>query len=360
MTLSLSLTRVLTGLIVAALPMLAQAQVGLRPQTWRIANADGGSDSVSGQVWYPTTARSQPQQFGPFRFQAALGAPLPATPRPLVLISHGTGGVELGHSWLAQALAEAGYLVVTLRHPRDNYQDRSGVARPDYFSERPRQISRVLDQVLADPQLGPLVDRQRIAAIGHSAGGHSVLALAGGHPDQRPVVQHCGPGGPGALEDAELCRLGAAGLAAGRAAAAAAATTTTARGPSAQPARPDLPELPDVRDVRVRAVVADSPMGLGLQRASLAGMTVPVLIQSGAQDTVLNPRWHAQALCAALPRARCVTSPQAGHFALFQAGTGSLASAAGDPASDPPGFDRAAWQQQQWPLLRDFLADALR
>lgn len=57
------------------------------------------------------------------------------------------------HSTLAQALARNGYLVAALRHPGDNYQDRSLLEKgPErYFDERPRQASRVIDAILADP-----------------------------------------------------------------------------------------------------------------------------------------------------------------------------------------------------------------
>lgn len=46
----------------------------------------------------------------------------------LIVLSHGTGGTggtELGHGRLAEALAARGYPVAALRHPRDNWQDDS-------------------------------------------------------------------------------------------------------------------------------------------------------------------------------------------------------------------------------------------
>jgi predicted dienelactone hydrolase len=38
----------------------------------------------------------------------------------LIVLSHGNSGTELGHSSLAEALAQGGYLVAALRHPGDN------------------------------------------------------------------------------------------------------------------------------------------------------------------------------------------------------------------------------------------------
>src|SRR5205823_3221267 len=138
------------GLIAcAAIP--AMAQTGMQRQQWPVASPDGTRETLSALVWYPTTATSTPVRFGPFSLDVALGAPLPSKPLPLVVISHGTGGSELGHAWLAQALVERGYLVVTLRHPHDNVEDRSLFTRSDYFAERPRQVSRLLDALWADP-----------------------------------------------------------------------------------------------------------------------------------------------------------------------------------------------------------------
>jgi predicted dienelactone hydrolase len=121
--------------------------------------------------------------FGPFAVNVATGpAPTPGR-HPLVLLFHGAGGHELGESWLAERLAAAGYVVVALRHPGPNFQDRRLIGRAGFLTEPPRHVSRVLDQVLATPQWAALVDTSRIAAIGASIGGHTVLALAGGCPD---------------------------------------------------------------------------------------------------------------------------------------------------------------------------------
>jgi len=57
-----------------------------------------------------------------------------------------------------------------------------------------------------------------------------------------------------------------------------------------------------------------------------------------------------------MPRARCQRHTDAGHFAPFQAGTGPLGGPGLDPAFDPAGFDRVAWQAAAWPRWRDFLA----
>lgn len=78
-----------------------------------------------------------------------LAPPSDARPKGLTLVSHGTGGTELNHHNLGTRLARDGYLVAAVRHAGDNGQDRSRVTSGRYFSERPRQLSRVLDALLA-------------------------------------------------------------------------------------------------------------------------------------------------------------------------------------------------------------------
>lgn len=321
------------GLAFTLLPQ-AHAQVGLQ----RLSLDGGRAPAV---LFYPTAQAATPQRLGPYALEVAPGAAPAEGPRPLAVVSHGTGGSEMGHAWLAQRLAAAGWVVLALRHAGDNYEDRSGLARSDYFSERPRQVSRALDGLLADPAWAKRVDARRIVAIGHSAGGHTVLALAGGRPDRERLVSHCSEGGRGLREDAAMC-----GLAPRREAVAAAAL-----------AGPLAPEG-EVRDPRIRAVVAFAPLGQGLDPASLSRLSVPVHLETAGRDEVLAPAWHGRWLCQAMPAAPCVDTPEAGHFASFHPVDTRLGPPGLDPAFDPPGFDRRAWQRLAAVRVQAFLERA--
>ena len=59
------------------------------------------------------------------------------------------------------------------------------------WQQRPRQMRAVLNRLLADPELGRRIDPARIGAVGHSAGGYTVLALIGARADLRLLAQHC-------------------------------------------------------------------------------------------------------------------------------------------------------------------------
>ena len=87
-----------------------------------------GAEPVTVALYYPTPAAARTQPMGPWRPVVTPGAPVAAAPlKGLVLISHGTGGHELGHHNLATRLAADGYLVAAPRHPGDNWEDRSMV-----------------------------------------------------------------------------------------------------------------------------------------------------------------------------------------------------------------------------------------
>jgi predicted dienelactone hydrolase len=212
-------------------------EAGLRQIT---IGATSDSPPIVVALYYPTLAPSRAVPMGPFVPHVAIQRSPDAKVKGLIVLSHGTGGSELAHSSLAEALARDGYLVAALRHPGDNWQDRSLLKDPNgaFFSQRPRQVTRVIDSLLNDPQWRDRIARDasgpRIGAVGHSAGGYTVLALAGGEPDLFRIASHCSDE---AREDPIFCSMGTRERAPGTAAPVSGPNTSLA-------------------DTRVRAVVA--------------------------------------------------------------------------------------------------------
>ena len=333
------------ALFVGSLWVCAQAlasEAGWRQLTLPAADAQTAPTVVA--LYYPTQAPALTAAMGPFAPRVAIQAlPEPAF-KGLILLSHGTGGSELGHTSLAEALARHGYLVAALRHPGDNWQDRSLLQRSPqhYFSERPKQVSRVLDALLRDPEWKDRIacdaQGQRIGALGHSAGGYTVLALASGQPDLARIAQHCQAE---RAEDPIFCGMGAPAPAGGVAA-------------------PTPPAVPVLRDARVRAVVAMAPLGAVFTAASLAAIQVPTRVYEAEQDRFLVPRFHAEWIAANAPAAELRRIAGAGHFAFMDRPGMPIGSPDGDIGADPLGFDRPALLQRLTQELPAFFDQAWR
>jgi predicted dienelactone hydrolase len=142
-------------------------------------------------VWYPTEAKETVVHFGTIVFKAAHNTPPAQGSFALVAISHGTGGDEYHHHDTAIYLARRGYVVVVASHPEDNFTNHDNLERWRTWTGRPRQLSLVIDAILADKSLGGLIDQKRIAAIGYSIGGYTVLAAAGGKARPGALIEHC-------------------------------------------------------------------------------------------------------------------------------------------------------------------------
>src|SRR3546814_3246901 len=82
---------------------------------------------MPGFVFYPSTEAGEgTTAIGPYDVAAAFGVPEQPGAKPLVVISHGHGGSNLGHHDLAAYLARNGFIVATIEHPRDSFRDSSG------------------------------------------------------------------------------------------------------------------------------------------------------------------------------------------------------------------------------------------
>jgi predicted dienelactone hydrolase len=300
---------------------------------WReisIKGATPGAPATVVAMYYPTQAPARAIPMGPFTPNVAVDGPPEPSVKALIVLSHGTGGSELGHSSLAEALARSGYLVAALRHPRDNWTDASLLRNsPErYFIERPRQVTRVIDAMLRDPMWKDRIARDdrgpRVGAVGHSAGGYTVLALAGGEPDLARIARHCTAE---RADDPLFCRTGGTEP-----------TTPTNAAPT--------PTALGLADKRVRAVVALAPVGVVFTGESLARIRIPVLVYEAEKDRWLVPRFHAEWIARNLPNAELRRVPNAWHFAFLDAPSMPIPTEDGDLGANPPGFDRAAFLKQ--------------
>ncbi|MEO0769728.1 MAG: alpha/beta fold hydrolase, partial [Cyanobacteria bacterium J06649_4] len=117
---------------------------------------------------------------------------------PVIVISHGLSGDRKGFIPLAEHLASHGYAVAALDHPASNRTQLDAlfrgaaqeVAEPTEFSNRPRDVSYLLDALTLRSQANQL-NLDSVAVIGHSFGGYTALALSGAQLDQENLQTNC-------------------------------------------------------------------------------------------------------------------------------------------------------------------------
>ncbi|WP_075215656.1 alpha/beta hydrolase family protein [Mongoliimonas terrestris] len=292
---------------------------------------------LAAAVWYPAPAGTTVADFDigppgrPFcrMGKVAVDAPLAIAPggRPVVLLSHGTGGTAAGFGWLGIRLAERGYLAVGVDHHGNTANEPYRAEGFMAWWERARDLSVALDRLAADPLFGPAADLGRVFAAGFSLGGYTVLALAGAITEV-------------ARFDAYAAAVGLAGV--------PEFPDLIARAASLRETSPAYRDSlarhgESHRDERVRAVfaIAPAPTVRGFTDESLAALRVPVDMLVGDADTIAPADDCARWLAARLPDARLtVTGLGVGHYVYLPEGlpVGKLFDAT--LFADPPGIDR--------------------
>lgn len=321
---------------------LAAAACAAHDAGMRMIEVPYGEAAMEAAVWYPSSTPEQVREFGPFQGRVAMGGKPAGGRYPLVLISHGTGGTALNHHVVAEALARQGFVVAALKHPGDNTRDRSLVASARFFDERPRQVSRLLDALLADKAWASMVDPARVAAIGHSAGGYSVAALVGGRAEPQRLRDHCDR-----VKDDPSCALRDKTVGLTQAGGAEAALPPAASDP--------------VRDARIRAAVLLAPLGTPVASDSLKTSTARIKLVAAEFDELLPARYHADHLRVQLPQGSPAgVAAGAGHFSFISPVHDHWKARLGPAATDPAGFDRAAFHQALAAEIATFLEEALR
>lgn len=324
------------------------------PYDWRGAK----THALRVIIWYPAAAdaREEPQWVGPSiapffsAGSAALdAAPAPGPQRPLILLSHGNGDMASSLAWLGTALAAHGFIVVAVNHPGNNALEDYTVEGFSLWWLRAVDLSAVIDAMLGDKTFGSQIDPARIGAAGHSLGGYTVIAVAGGVTN------------PTRLE--AFCRSPAAD---------ASCKPPPPQSDMRQKMLARLSSDPDFRrrygeadksyrDERVHAVFAMAP-GLGpvFTPESLGKILIPVAIVAGSADEIIPPAAAAEALAKAIPHATLKLFQHAGHFVFVGACTVVGRAVFRVQCSDPDGADRDAVHAETIRLALDFFTANLR
>ncbi len=305
----------------------AQATTGLAEIPGQVA----GQEPVV--VFYPTEAEGSPVQRWQFTLPVVeRAAPVRGNGR-LVVISHGSPSNPWVNADLAIALTQAGFVVAVPWHLRDNSSDSSD-GGPVSWKRRPLEVSAAVDTVLADARFAPLLAADRVGAYGMSAGGHTMLTLAGGRWSPSALRDHC----LAHLEDDFVACVGP--------------TTTQLTGGWLDGVKlavarwvigwkMDDPTWYGHTDPRIVAIVAGVPLAADFDRATLATPHVSLGLITARKDVWLVPRFHGEAVAKACASCEWLADiAEGGHGALLSPQPqreGRIAELVGDP----PGFDRA-------------------
>lgn len=345
-------------------PVPVRAKVGMVTRDFtdeRRKNWEGAAPRpLKTAIWYPAAPTSTQAEtifggppdrevFAPVAVAPGADVSQGAQEYPLVLLSHGTGGAALQMMWLGHNLASRGYIVAAVNHHGNTAAEGRYVPQGFLLPwERARDLTAVLDKLLADPVFGPRIDRERIGAAGFSLGGYTVIAAAGGRFSPLEFRSFCGsprrdftcepqPEFPDAPKLFEGLR-------------------------KADPAvRESLRHAGDsFRDKRIKRVFAIAPaLGGGFTKAGLGEVRVPVLIVVGQADKVTPPATNARRYADLIKGARLIILPgEVGHY-TFLAECNARGKAVLDICRDGEAVDRAAVHRQVAQLAFEFFEQSL-
>ena len=153
-------------------------------------------------VWFPLDSGADVSTLAPVRYTLIPGvyyespAAFAATPDalsadgpfPLIVYSHGSGGLRYIHSAYTESLASHGYVVAAPDHTGNTAIERIAGSGDDpavISFNRPNDVRRVIDAMTdpSDPAAGAAaagVDADQVVVTGHSFGGFTTIAMATG------------------------------------------------------------------------------------------------------------------------------------------------------------------------------------
>lgn len=254
-------------------------------------------------VMYPTERPEQEVQLGPYLIKAARDAEPLEGKFPLVLISHGSGGSPLLYRTLARHLARNGFVVGLPEHPYNNRSDNSLEGTVQNLANRPRHLRMAVDWFFEQERISRYLIPDVVSVIGHSMGGYTALAAAGGIPASFPQESVDGQ------------------------------SRTVAVTP----------------DRRIQSLVLLAPAAVWFRaEGALQAVDLPILLLNAEHDPY-TPSFHADIVIGGVADPRKIqyrTVENAGHFSFLSPYPKSMITPAFLPSQDPPEFDREQFHQR--------------
>ena len=282
---------------------------------YRTVNVGGGhgNENFPMMVMYPALSPEKTEALGPYRLDVSADAPVADGTFSLVLISHGSGGSPILYRLLARHLARNGFIVGMPEHPCNNRLDNSLEGTVEILIARPRHLHNAAVWFYGNPEFTERLKPDTLHVAGHSLGGYTALALAGGVPTPFPE------------KVSEL----------------------------------SLETLDVQKDSRVKSLVLLAPATVWFRgKKALQDVHAPILMFFGDQDEETPYAEHGRPLLEGLPKDTdicCRIVKNGGHFSFLGPYPETMAKPSFLPSQDPPGFDRAAFHDRLNAEVLEFL-----
>jgi predicted dienelactone hydrolase len=287
--------------------------VGLREVELCDERTGVGSPMV---IFYPTAVCATTERLGRSDVTAARDGAPTAGAFPLVLVSHGSGGSHLAYRTLAVHLAANGFVVGMPEHPFNNRVDNALEGTLENLAARPKHLTTAIDWLYGSTAFAPVLAPNRVAIVGHSMGGYTALAAAGGVP------------------------------------------TSLAHESADWRAKP----VNVVRDRRIKALVLLAPATIWFRGAgALDAVDAPILMLLAERDVYVPPI-HAQILLNGIADKSQIAHrvvPNAGHFSFLSPFPTEMTNPSFVPSQDPAGFDRERFHDELNAEILAFLTRTL-
>lgn len=254
------------------------------------------------------------------QFPVNIYLPQIATPKPIVVISHGLNSNRDSYAYLAEHLASHGFVVVMPEHIGSNTNQLQAlmvgqakeVTKPTEFLDRPLDVRFILDELerlsTSDPLLQDQLNLGQVGVIGQSFGGYTALTLAGATINFGQLQQDCGSRLKDTINISLILQCQAL----------------------------KLPQQRyELADPRIKGAIAINPVTSSVLGETLSQIQTPVMFVSGSADKV-SPALLEQAT----PFTWLTAADK--YFVLMQGGTHFSTIDADQPNDSPPDFQGLA------------------
>jgi predicted dienelactone hydrolase len=306
-------------------PLRAHVSAGYATQ--RIA--DAGGRPIHLDVWYPTMAAEQAHSYNFGMGNVAQDAAVAGERLPVVLLSHGSMGAASNYSWIAEPLARHGYVVLGVSHFGESPVFGPATINPAnvaHFGDRTRDINAALDYLITGSAYASHIDPKRLGALGHSAGGATVLMLAGAGFSMTDMRTYC---------------------------AQARSTDKGCQYPIGDTSSDQAP-LPSPAPIKALAVM-DPAAGPGFLQADLRTLMTPALVVGSVDDDFLPFAAHAGRISDMLGSAETIRlAAGEGHFVYVDSCSLPIDVLGVKLCTDRAGVDRDATHAKLVPKILSF------